>query len=254
MLVRSLVVSVMVHSIPVGIMLHESADMLEDPPEMIEDTPAAGELQEHVDNLPPVRITLIDEVRQTQNPVKRVKVEVKKAEPDVDTHVANATVAEPEPVPVVEDVVAEAVTVEAPIEEQIPTEPVAHVEPVQAPVDECPPDRVGIVAVTDNSWAVDRKLVDFYATHLKELTSLAWVPAHKDENGKPDGFKVILKKCSILRNGGLQSQDVVTDVGGVRVHSIFTAIKAYVKLRKKSIIPLTVKRNDQEITLTYELR
>lgn len=254
MLARSLVVSIMAHAIPVGFMLHESADMLEEPMDVVEDTLVESQAQANVDDLPPVRITIIDEVQPRKRVTKPAKVEIKQADPVVKAQTASTL-----PEPVVEAPVIEAQPDPPHVEELVETQPevatmTAPTPAAQAAVEECPPDREGLIPITSSSWAIERNLVDFYATHLKELSSLAWVPAHKDASGKPDGFKVVLKKCSILRNGGLQSQDIVTDVGGVRVHSIFTAIKAYVKLRKKSIIPLTVKRNDQEITLTYELR
>ncbi len=251
MLVRSLVISVIAHVIPLGFMLHETTLELEEPPDNFDEL-TASQAAESVDNLPPVSIAIIDEVRPRVRILKNAKADLKQAStPGRDP---TETVASIEPTPAVKDITAipGVPIVEAPADVVAPVE--APQQVAQERVEECPPDRPGLIPVSDNSWAIERNLVDFYATHLKELTSLAWVPAHKDENGKPDGFKVVLKKCSILRNGGLQSQDVVTDVGGVRVHSIFTAIKAYIKLRKKSTISLSVRRGGQELTLTYELR
>lgn len=256
-MLKFLSVSLALHAIPVGIFLMQADSQIE-PQDIDEPEP------EHLADIDPAAealsgeaafsITILDD---SQAPVKAVKkvskhhahkaVEAQKPALDAVTEtVAAVTPAEPMP--------AEVAPPAAPEVEQVAV--VSPAPTTQAPTEEeqCPADPPGITSLAANSWAVDRGLVDYYATHIKELMKIAWVGSHKNEQGEPDGFRVVLRKCSILRNGGIKTADVVVDVGGVKVHSIWTAIGAYFKLRKQTVIPLLVQRDGQLVSLTYELR
>ncbi|MBM4390366.1 MAG: hypothetical protein FJ090_04520 [Deltaproteobacteria bacterium] len=121
-------------------------------------------------------------------------------------------------------------------------------------VDTCPanPDD-GVENVAEGEWRVERGVVDYYAKHLKELTKLGSVRVNKTADGKADGFRVGLAKCSILREGGLRSGDVVKNVNGLVVHDLFSAVGAYLKLRREPIIELEVERKGKRVTMRYEL-
>jgi hypothetical protein len=261
--------SAAIHAIPVSLALFQfSADMdipPDLPPEALDELGVAPEGA--LSSEAPFNITILEEVppeaEVAEAPKLKKSAEPKPVEklPEPEPEVvAEAPAAEqqPEAVTEVADVIAPPAEVPAPdpvVAAVEPTPPAPQAGGTEAAVaDECPPDPPGITELSSSSWSIDRSLVDYYANHIKELMKLAWVGVHKDEAGKPDGFRIVLKKCSILRNGGLQSHDVVLDVGGVRVHSLLTAVKAYFKLRKQPVIPLTVKRNDQTITLSYQLK
>lgn len=111
----------------------------------------------------------------------------------------------------------------------------------------------GIARVSPWSWRVERDVVDFYATHMKELLKLGSVQLHKDERGKADGFQVTLRKCSLLKQTGLRSGDVVQDINGIKVKDIFGAIRAYFKLRKEEHIVVRLERKGVPLTMAYEL-
>ncbi|MSQ01548.1 MAG: hypothetical protein EXR71_06600 [Myxococcales bacterium] len=111
----------------------------------------------------------------------------------------------------------------------------------------------GVLRVSRSSWAVERKVVDFYANNLGELMKLGWVRAHRDPDGKLRGFRVGVKKDSILRDAGFTSGDVVKSVNGIEVHDIFGALSAYFKLRKETHIEVVVTRKGRQMTLSYDL-
>lgn len=125
----------------------------------------------------------------------------------------------------------------------------AKVDPKTCAVD---PDD-GVARVSPWSWRVERDVVDFYATHLKELLKLGTVQIHKDKRGKPDGFQVTLRKCSLLKLTGLQSGDVVQDINGIKVKDLFGAVRAYFKLRKEDHIVVRLERKGAPLTMAYEL-
>lgn len=117
----------------------------------------------------------------------------------------------------------------------------------------CPPPVDTIEEVAEARWRVERPLVDYYAKHIKELMKLGSVWAHKDRQGKPDGFRVGLSRCSILRQGGLRSGDVVHDINGVRINNILQAVAAYLQLRGEPVLALNVSRRGKPVVLTYDI-
>lgn len=111
----------------------------------------------------------------------------------------------------------------------------------------------GVEKLGEYAWSVERDVAEYYARNLKELQKIASVRLVKNDAGKPDGFRVGVPRCSILREGGLRSGDVVKSVNGVRVHDVFTAISAYFKLRREETIVLNVVRKGEKLTLRYTM-
>lgn len=110
-----------------------------------------------------------------------------------------------------------------------------------------------ITVQADGSWWVERDMIEYYATHMAKLDELGAVWTHKDEAGRPDGFKVGLPRCSLLRQGGLKSGDIVKDINGRRIHNIFQAITAYFALRDERVLHVHVLRKGEPVTLSYEI-
>jgi general secretion pathway protein C len=133
--------------------------------------------------------------------------------------------------------------------------PRAHPKPAGSGKKPCPlrPENERIVASSEWSWRVERDLVDYYASHVKELVKLGSVRPNQDAEGRPAGFRVGIGRCSILREGGLRSGDVVSDINGIRVHDLFGAVAAYFKLKKQSHIVVHVLRKGVPLTLEYDL-
>lgn len=122
-----------------------------------------------------------------------------------------------------------------------------------APSEPCPVSPEGIVAVAATNWRIDRDLIDYYATHIGELMKLGNPYSHKGTDGRPDGFRVGIPRCSLLRDGGLRSGDIVKDINGVRINTVLQAIGAYFKLRDEPVLQVRVERRRQEMVLSYDI-
>jgi len=112
-----------------------------------------------------------------------------------------------------------------------------------------------VTQLADTRWRVERELVDWYARHPLELEKQAGVGVHKGADGKPDGAKIFLPRCSILRHGGLKSGDIIRSVNGETITTIAGAIKLYLKLRNAETIKVELTRKDgTERSHVYKLK
>lgn len=118
----------------------------------------------------------------------------------------------------------------------------------------CPPPVPEIVLVETNRWTVEREFVDFYASHLPELMKLAGTWPHKDGEGKPDGFRVGLPRCSVLRQGGLKSGDVIQDINGIHIHTVLQAVAAWFDLRNDPHVTVNLVRGGKKVSLKYTIK
>lgn len=115
------------------------------------------------------------------------------------------------------------------------------------PVDE-------IQQVSATKWKVERSLIDWYAVHLRELEKQAGVAVHKGDDGKRDGARLYLPRCSVLRQAGFRGGDVVHSVNGHKVTSIANGVKTYAKVRNDRTLKVDITRkNGSQLTLTYKL-
>ena len=112
-----------------------------------------------------------------------------------------------------------------------------------------------IVQINDTRWRVERDLVDWYATHLRELDKEGGVGTHKDERGKPDGARIYLPRCSVLRQAGLKNGDIIRTVEGKKVSTIPQALATYLAVRNRDdlVVKLT-RKTGEELTLHYHLK
>lgn len=119
----------------------------------------------------------------------------------------------------------------------------------------CVDDNPGITEIEPGAWAVNRSLVEYYATHLLEFEQLAtYTVVHKDDQGVPDGFKVGMKRCGVLWEGGLRSGDVISSVNGRTITSVMQAVGAYFALRNERQFEVALTRKSGEtLVLRYEL-
>jgi S1-C subfamily serine protease len=118
----------------------------------------------------------------------------------------------------------------------------------------CDPPNPAIAQLAEGSWGIERELIDYYATHLRALMELGSVWAHKDpHSGRLDGFRLGLARCSLLRQAGLRSGDVVHDVNGHEIHSVLEAVSAYFALRAERHLELDVSRRGEDLRLKYDI-
>lgn len=120
-------------------------------------------------------------------------------------------------------------------------------------VEPCPPTEEEIRNIGPMAWSLDRELIDYYANHVPKLMELARVWLHRDKEGKPDGFRVALPRCSILRQGGLRSGDVVMRINDRRIFTVLQAVGAYMALRTQPDIQVLVLRQGKEQVLNFHI-
>lgn len=112
-----------------------------------------------------------------------------------------------------------------------------------------------IVQLDTFKWRVERDMVDWYATHLRELEKQAGVAVHRNKkSGKRDGAKIYLPRCSILKQAGFRNGDIVRSVNGNEVYSIAQGIKVYLKLRKTKVVTVELTRKGEPRTHKYRLK
>jgi hypothetical protein len=111
-----------------------------------------------------------------------------------------------------------------------------------------------ITSLGEKKWRIERKMVDYYATHLRALDELGWVTKWKSEDGYYKGFKVGGLECgNDAWLAGLRNGDVVLSVNGTRVNSILEGIAAWAKNRKADVIVLEILRRGEIRSHTYRL-
>jgi type II secretory pathway component PulC len=101
---------------------------------------------------------------------------------------------------------------------------------------------------------VERGIVDWYATRPKELGKQMGATQHDDANGRPDGARIYLPRCSVLRSAGLRNGDIVHRINGRRVASIPEALATWVALRGEPSVKLELTRKTGEkLTFRYDV-
>ena len=104
-------------------------------------------------------------------------------------------------------------------------------------------------------WRVERDLVDYYATHLRELDRQAGVGMHKNEAGETDGARMYLPRCSVLRQAGIKNGDIIHTINGRKVTSVGEAIAAYLVLRHEDNLHVALTRKTgEQLTLHYRMK
>ncbi len=111
-----------------------------------------------------------------------------------------------------------------------------------------------IVKISSTKWKVERGLLDWYAVHLRELEKQAGVGIHRGADGKRDGARLYLPRCSVMRQAGFRGGDVVHSVNGHKVTTIANGVKTYAKVRNARTLKVDLTRkNGKSLTLTYKL-
>ncbi|MCK5336991.1 MAG: type II secretion system protein GspC, partial [Gammaproteobacteria bacterium] len=93
---------------------------------------------------------------------------------------------------------------------------------------------------------------------LKNPTSFGQyaIPVPVSKNGKLQGYRLRPQKKGreLFKQFGLQRNDIVTQVNGVRLNDPVQSIAALRKLSSAGSINLTVMRNGVEIPLQFNIR
>ncbi len=119
---------------------------------------------------------------------------------------------------------------------------------------ECLPDNPDITALGGDRFRVKRELVDHYVNNLKEAETLAKTYWQLGREGEVIGFRIRKVRCgNDLYQMGFRGGDVVIAVNEELVATTPQVIRAYMKLRRKNKLRITVRRNKKERVLKYTL-
>lgn len=112
-----------------------------------------------------------------------------------------------------------------------------------------------ITSIGEDKWRVERDVVDYYAVHLKELEKQVGVATHYGADGRPDGARVFLPRCSVLRQAGIRHGDIVNTINGRRVATLADAVGAYFFLRNEENLRVELTRkNGDTYTFRYRMK
>jgi general secretion pathway protein C len=111
-----------------------------------------------------------------------------------------------------------------------------------------------IVRVDTGTWQIKReKLLEYFA-NVGSLASQATITPYFVD-GQQLGFRLSqIRAGGVLLQMGLQEGDVLQKVNGLNIHTPQEALQAYQQLQTESTVRLSILRNNNPTTLTYEVR
>ena len=128
------------------------------------------------------------------------------------------------------------------------SKPVAVAEPSKDGVGD------GIEEVGDNKFVIPSEEIDKAMGNLESLAKDARVVPHY-QNGQVVGFKVFrIKAGSVYSKLGLKNGDILERVNGEELNSPEKALALYQTLRNEKGFQLDLRRRNQPLTLSYEVR
>ena len=119
---------------------------------------------------------------------------------------------------------------------------------------DCLPDNPEIKALGDDRYRVKQDLVDYYVNHLNKAEELAQTFWQMGKGGEVIGFRIRRVRCgNDLYQLGFRGGDVVIAVNDEPVSTTGQIIKAYLKVRNKKKLSITLRRNRKERSFRYVL-
>ena len=112
----------------------------------------------------------------------------------------------------------------------------------------------GIVDNEDGEKIVSRGLLSSYTKDIDKVWKDIGVGEHR-VNGVLDGFKVnFVKRGSDFEKLGLKRGDILTAVNGQELNSYNAAFSFYKEMNNIENLTLSIKRNNQDMELEYEIK
>jgi general secretion pathway protein C len=109
--------------------------------------------------------------------------------------------------------------------------------------------------VAEDHWVVDNREIAQLRDNMGAMMTQVRVVPNVGEGGQVDGFKVFaIRPGSLFAKIGLQNGDVVKRINGIEVQGPEQAMAAYAQLRDETNINIELVRQNQNKTLTYEIR
>jgi general secretion pathway protein C len=111
----------------------------------------------------------------------------------------------------------------------------------------------GIEKISDTKFKIQRSLVDKALANQGSLMRAARVIPH-EENGRVVGVKLYgIRRNSLLGRLGVRNGDMLRTINGFDMTSPDTALEAYSRLRTADKLTLAVKRQNNEMTIEYDI-
>lgn len=109
--------------------------------------------------------------------------------------------------------------------------------------------------VAQDSFQVDRRALDHALENMNDLISQARLIPHNTADGGMQGFRLFaIKPQSLFDRLGLKSGDIIQRVNGVELSDPSTALTLLQDIQGRSQMRIDVLRNQQPVTLSYEIR
>jgi general secretion pathway protein C len=111
----------------------------------------------------------------------------------------------------------------------------------------------GIEKISDTKFNIQRSLVDKVLANQGSLMKTARVIPH-EENGRVAGVRLYgIRRNSLLGRLGVRNGDMLRTINGFDMTSPDTALEAYSRLRSADKLTLAVKRQNNEMTIEYNI-
>jgi general secretion pathway protein C len=111
----------------------------------------------------------------------------------------------------------------------------------------------GIEKISDTKFNIQRSLVDKVLANQGSLMKSARVIPH-EENGRVAGVKLYgIRRNTLLGRLGVRNGDMLRTINGFDMTSPDTALEAYSVLRSADKLTLAVKRQNNEMTIEYNI-
>jgi len=111
----------------------------------------------------------------------------------------------------------------------------------------------GIEKISDTKFNIQRSLVDKVLANQGSLMKTARVIPH-EENGRVAGVKLYgIRRNSLLGRLGVRNGDMLRTINGFDMTSPDTALEAYSRLRSADKLTLAVQRQNNEMTIEYNI-
>ncbi len=111
----------------------------------------------------------------------------------------------------------------------------------------------GIEKISDTKFRIQRSLVDKALANQGSLMRAARVIPH-EENGRVVGVKLYgIRRNSLLGRLGVRNGDMLRTINGFSMTSPDTALEAYSRLRTADQLSLAMKRQNNEMTIEYNI-
>ena len=111
----------------------------------------------------------------------------------------------------------------------------------------------GIEKISDSKFNIQRSLVDKALANQGSLMRAARVIPH-EENGRVVGVKLYgIRRNSLLGRLGVRNGDMLRTINGFSMTSPDTALEAYSVLRTADKLSLAIKRQNNEMTIDYNI-